>query len=469
MMFDVPTLIDRSLHSTRISSAVFAITLCVAVQLAGAPSADACTCMSSGPACQAFWTTDVVFDGTVTTIEPTSRQETFSGRTFPVSEFVVTLQVRQGWKGVEGETVQVTTSGSGASCGFDFKMGGRYLVFASRGGSDSRPRVSLCSFTRAYNGSGEPAAFFVSLGAPETGGRVFGTIQSSTRSFKPPNSSSRSPMDLEVRLTGNGRTLSTTAKAGRYEFSGLAAGNYGLSVLVPDGYFTWMPTRPVEIPNQRACFESDFGLTPSGRISGWVVDKSGRGVSKVDVEVTASDIELDRQDFLEVASTQSDNDGFFELRDLPPGRYIAGINLKDLPSEYRPYARTIFPGGNEPPMPIELALGQNVNLGRWAIPAPLAVVKLTGTITWKDGTPAGGVYVSLSDVGRNAAARARGAGGAMSGPDGRFVIDAREGRVYRFVARLGGTGPALILSAPQIEAHAGLGPIALVIQWDPPR
>ena len=57
----------------------------------------------------------------------------------------------------------------------------------------------------------------------------------------------------------------------------------------------------------------------------------------------------------------------------------------------------------------------------------------------------------------------------MSGPDGRFVIDAREGRVYRFVARLGGNGPALMLSAPQIEARAGLAPIALVIQRDPPR
>ena len=469
MMFNVRAVLDQRLFSTRINSIVVALALCMLALLAGAPSADACTCMSSGPACQAFWTTDVVFDGTVTTIEPTSREETFSGRTFQVSEFVVTLQVRQTWKGVEGETVQVTTSGSGASCGFDFKMGGRYLVFASRGGSDSRPRVSLCSFTRAYNGTGEPAAFFASLGAPETGGRVFGAIQSFTRSFKPPNSSSRSPMDLEVRLTGNGRTLTTMAKAGRYEFSGLAAGNYGLSVLVPDGYSTWMPTRPVEIPNQRACFESDFGLTPSGRISGWVVDQSGRGVSKVEVQVTADDIELDRQDFLEVASTQSDNDGFFELRDLSPGRYIAGINLQDLPSQYRPYARTIFPGGNEPPMTIELALGQNVNLGRWAIPPPLSVVKLTGTITWKDGTPAGGVYVSLSDVGRNPASRARGAGGAMSGPDGRFVIDAREGRVYRFVARLGGNGPALLLSAAEIEAHAGLGPIAIVIQRDPPQ
>ena len=328
-MFDVAAVIDQPLFSTRINSVVVALALCVLAQLAGAPAADACTCLSSGPACQAFWTTDVAFDGTVVKIDPTSRDETFSDRTFQVTEFVVTLQVRQSWKGVEGETVQVTTSGSGASCGFNFKMGGRYLVFASRGGSDSRPRVSLCSFTRAYDGTGETAAFFTSLDAPEAGARVFGSTQLMQRSFTSGSSHDRSPMDLEVRLTGNGRTLTTTAKAGRYEFSGLAAGHYGLSVIVPEGYSTWMPTRPVEIPNQRACFESDFSLAPSGRISGWLVDARGRGVPNVVVEATGAEIALDRQKYLEVVSARSDDSGFFELRDLPPGRYIAGINLQD--------------------------------------------------------------------------------------------------------------------------------------------
>jgi hypothetical protein len=55
----------------------------------------------------------------------------------------------------------------------------------------------------------------------------------------------------------------------------------------------------------------------------------------------------------------------------------------------------------------------------------------------------------------------------MSGPDGRFVVDARDGRVYRFVARLGGTGPLLRVSAPQLNARAGLAPIAIVIEQDP--
>jgi hypothetical protein len=120
-------------------------------------------------------------------------------------------------------------------------------------------------------------------------------------------------------------------------------------------------------------------------------------------------------------------------------------------------------------MTIELALGQSADLGRWQIPPPLAVIKLAGRIVWKDGTPAVGAYVTLRDIGQNAASAARGAGGAMSGTDGRFAVDAREGRVYRFGARLGGAGPFLTIAAPQIEARVGLGPITLVIQHDPRR
>jgi hypothetical protein len=118
---------------------------------------------------------------------------------------------------------------------------------------------------------------------------------------------------------------------------------------------------------------------------------------------------------------------------------------------------------------VDLSLGQAVELGRWQLEPPLAVVRIAGLFTWKDGTPARGVYVSLWDVGRGAADRMRGAGGAMSGPDGQFVLDGREGRVYQLKARMGGTGPSLILSALEAVARPGMDPLRLVIQSDPPR
>lgn len=44
----------------------------------------------------------------------------------------VTLRVDRAWKGVDSSTVVVVTGMGDADCGFPFRRGGRYLVFAHR-------------------------------------------------------------------------------------------------------------------------------------------------------------------------------------------------------------------------------------------------------------------------------------------------------------------------------------------------
>ena len=382
-----------------------------------------------------------------------------------MSYVVVTLEVRESWKGLDAATVEVATNSGGGSCGFNFKVGHRYLVFATRGGADGRLSVSMCSRTREYGGSSEDIAFLASLSLPETGGRVFGTTEVSQTSFK--GETGAQPLDLNVRLTGNGRTLSSRSSQGRYEFAGLQPGQYEVSVDFPDGYMGWAPIRAAEIPNARACVEENFNVRANGRIGGRLVDSTGRGVARIQVNAVPDDVDLDREEYVDAVSAFSDDDGYFELRQLPPGRYIVGINFRGVPNDHLPRARTIYPGANEPPASIELVLGQAVDLGRWELPPPLAAVRLAGRITWRDGTPAAGVYVVLSDLGGSLAA-GRFAGGTTSGADGLFAVDGREGRRYRFVARIGNGSPLPLLAA-QVEARTGLGPITLVIQLDPPR
>lgn len=76
-----------------------------------------------------------------------------------------------------------------------------------------------------------------------------------------------------------------------------------------------------------------------------------------------------------------------------------------------------------------------MDLGTWQLPPPLEVVRVAGIITWSDGAPAAGVYVSVFDRTGDPVELARGAGGATSGEDGRFVLEVRRGRVYTFAAR----------------------------------
>src|SRR5262249_50367695 len=54
--------------------------------LAAAPDALACTCITPGPACQAFWRTDAVFDATVERIEITSHQERLGDREYTLQD-----------------------------------------------------------------------------------------------------------------------------------------------------------------------------------------------------------------------------------------------------------------------------------------------------------------------------------------------------------------------------------------------
>jgi hypothetical protein len=58
----------------------------------------------------------------------------------------VTLQVSEVWKGPQTETLEVTTPRDGATCGYNFKEGQEYLVYAY--GKEEPFKVDLCGETR---------------------------------------------------------------------------------------------------------------------------------------------------------------------------------------------------------------------------------------------------------------------------------------------------------------------------------
>lgn len=442
------------------------VATCAVCLLGGSWSpAEACSCVASGPVCQAYWNTDAVFDATVVRIESVKRDEQFAGRTVAVRKHLVTLDVRQSWKGAAPGSLQVITHPDGAGCGFGFKLGARYLVFA-RHGRGPELEVSLCSATREYDGAGDAAEFLASLAKPPQGGRVFGTI--AFRAARPAGAAETAapPLDLTVTIAGQRVTASQKAQGGKFEFAGLPPDTYETSVKVPEGYSArgWVDT--VVLPSAHACAESNFTIAPYGRITGQVVDSRGRGVRHVSLEIVGADATLPPE-YGSWVSAYADENGVFDVRDLAPGRYVAGINLADLPTEYRPYPRILYPGADQPAHVIEVTLGQTVDLGRWQLPPPLTAMKMRGVVLWSDGTPAAGVYVSLSDVTSVQSDRMRGIGGNQTLADGRFAIDAFAGRTYLVNARLGNR--ALPIGDVRIQAVTGMDALKLVVQREPSR
>jgi len=87
---------------------------------------------------EGFTSSSYVFTGEVTDIDKNDATS-FRG-------LEVTLKVEKVWKGEPKEIIKVHTAGSTAACGYPFKKGETYLVYAVSDEADPI-RVSLCSRT----------------------------------------------------------------------------------------------------------------------------------------------------------------------------------------------------------------------------------------------------------------------------------------------------------------------------------
>ncbi|MFF2888220.1 hypothetical protein [Paenibacillus sp. NPDC057967] len=118
----------------------------------GPEGASACSCAFPGSVSEAKQNNDVVFDGTV------------KGKKEPVRLFskssadlvTWTFEVHEIWKGKVSPTIAVTSAQSGASCGYEFQEGSRYIVYARNSGDSLE--VSLCSRTALHSAAGTDLA-----------------------------------------------------------------------------------------------------------------------------------------------------------------------------------------------------------------------------------------------------------------------------------------------------------------------
>ncbi len=94
----------------------------------------ACSCVIPGTPAEEMENADAVFSGEVLKIEDAGNYG-----------YDVTIQVQQSWKGVEDSLIKVHTGMGGGDCGFGFKEGEEYVVYASL--TDGELQVYSCSLT----------------------------------------------------------------------------------------------------------------------------------------------------------------------------------------------------------------------------------------------------------------------------------------------------------------------------------
>jgi hypothetical protein len=101
--------------------------------------ASACSCVRPSPPEKDFRTMPYVFMGTVVKITPAKKaglvmplggKRAFKWEMEEEEVFVVTIEVRESFKGVKSSTVELVTETNTAGCGYPFEVGQTYLVYA---------------------------------------------------------------------------------------------------------------------------------------------------------------------------------------------------------------------------------------------------------------------------------------------------------------------------------------------------
>ena len=119
----------------------------------------ACSCRWPPTATDARDGAAAVFTGQVLSVRDTTLVE--PGETYGTLTHVALLVVDRAWKGVEADTVEVM---SREPCGFHFRAGGRYLVYAHRGSGSLG--TSMCDRSAPLAEGGRVADDLRELGIP---------------------------------------------------------------------------------------------------------------------------------------------------------------------------------------------------------------------------------------------------------------------------------------------------------------
>jgi hypothetical protein len=366
------------------------------------------------------------------------------------------------FSGLSRGTVEVTTGSGGGDCGYPFREGGEYLVYATGDAPDGPWSASVCSRTREVSRAAEDLAYARGVAngtAPP--GRVSGEILLATRSLArvPVRDEPRPLPGVGVRLESDVHSARVVAGGdGKFSADGLPPGRYLVSLELPDGLYAEAWPRTIEFRHASSCAELRATAFADGRVAGRIVDAAGRPIAGLTVELTVP-IGLDEPDAAERLRDLTDHAGLYEIVHVPAGRFVVGINTQPSRSGGPPEPRILHPGvaSLTGATRVMLKTGERATLQDFRMPPALVFIAVSGTVLGADGAPAANARVYLKGQAETDFILSE---PAVTDATGRFLLAALEGRSYRlFAERPRQDAPnAAIDSSEQVSFTAASSP-----------
>lgn len=426
-----------------------------------ARTAEACQCVPNGPVCEAAWEADLVFAGRVEAIELVQPK----GTPRPFATRRVRFRISEPFMGASTSEIDVDTGAGGGDCGYRFREGREYLIYARRNPQTGRFTTSICSRTKPIASAAEDLAYLRAAvsGQIPSAGRIMGTIERVDRNLANGTTRRRPAGRVPVVIERDGQeTRATTDAQGRFAVPGFPPGSYRVRLDVPSGQEGTVTPDAVELKDARGCASVRGAITYDGRVAGRVLASSGRPVPGLTVELTLP-AGLDDPVGPERIRALTDSLGRYELRTVPPGRFIVGINTQPrvdgppLPRAFHPGVETL-----ESATRVALTGGERKTIADFVLPHSLTLVRVTGIVIDPSGVPAAGALVYLKGPSEKDYILGE---PVLTDSTGTFTLSAFDGVQYRLFAQRT-TGERRHESSDQrlLTASTSLAPFKLALR-----
>lgn len=367
-----------------------------------ATSAEACSCAGGASPCQEYGRASFVFVGTpiaVRTVERTATgdrdDDYWAPRTFKFA-------IETAFLGSTQPQADVSTGLGGGDCGYDFKIGKRYVVYAYKSGKTGRLVTSICSRTNPIENANGDIEFLRSLESRQPGVTISGEVKRMRQNVANGDSVYVGPQqDFGLIIeSDSGRKEVRTDAEGRYSLTGLSPGKFKVTLLLPDELFTYKAEQEITVAD-RGCATVNYSVVDNGRLSGRVLDPNGQPAPGVMLALMDKDRSDPKANWGKLV--RADKDGQFNFSAVPAGEYLLAVNLSRYPEPNDPtnaYPRTYYPGVTDPSKAeiITLAAGENLRELNLQLPTRREPSTITGKVVWQDGTPVASAGISFREV-----------------------------------------------------------------------
>jgi Carboxypeptidase regulatory-like domain len=417
------------------------------------PVANACSCIGPRTPCEAFGTAAAVFVGTAIR---SGKAEPLKDKSEPYgAPVVVKFTVEQSYLGVDGTEIEVFTGSGGGDCGYEFKIGERYLVYAYR--DHTRLITGICTRTKPFARATEDLAFLGNLSSASAGATIQGQL---TRPAAAKNDSSPIYSEMVVVVESDKvREELRPDTSGKYRISGLPPGKFKVTLKLPKELTVYQAEQEISVAD-RGCGSVNYYITENGQVSGRVFDSEGQPIPKIWLSLIDPDSDPKTD---AINSARTDEEGRFSFSPVRAGRYLIAVNNRKYPDPNDPgiaYPPAFYPGVTDKPQAevITVKVGEKLTDLDIRMPPRRPGGVINGLIVKADGSPVHSAALIVMDITEGVPKIVL---GIQVDEQGRFTINGYIGQV--FAVQGGISGPKYPNGAPPIPVVSS-GPQRIAIE-----